>query len=117
MVQIGAVFPLNNGFFQSEVYTYALDITNPADDGVNRRNACGTGHALDTVRRLHRHMTRSWLYAVSKKVDVKRERGQDGLTKDPIHEFYMGTIGLIRGGLIHPFHREVLPSDTIQIHR
>ena len=50
MVEIGAVFPLNNGFFQSEVHTYALDITNPADDGVNRRNASGTGHALDAVR-------------------------------------------------------------------
>ena len=117
MVEVGAVFPLNNGFFQSEVHTFALDITNPAYVGVNRRNAGGTAHALDAVRRLHRHMTRSWLYAVSKKVDVKRERGQDVLTKDPIREFYMGTIGPIQAGLIRLFHRVILPSDTIQIHR
>ncbi len=96
---------------------HALDISDHVDDGVNRRNASGTGHAFDAVRRLYRHMTQSWLYAVSKKVDVKRGRGQDGLTKDPILGFGMETIGPIQAGLIRLFHRLILPSDTIQIHR
>ena len=62
-------------------------------------------------------MTRSWLDAVSKKVDVKPERGQDDRTKGPILGFCMGTIGPIQAGLIRLFHRVILPSDTIQIHR
>ena len=117
MVEVGSVFPPNNGFFQSEVDAYMFNVTNLTDDGVNRRNASGTSHALDAVRRLNRHMTQSWLYAVSKKVDVKRERGQDVLTKDQIRRFCMGTIGPIQAGLIRLFHRVILPSGTIQIHR
>jgi hypothetical protein len=50
MVEVGAVFPLDNGFFQGEVDAYMFNITNFADDGVNRRNASGTRHALDAVR-------------------------------------------------------------------
>ena len=117
MVEVGSIFPPNDGFFQSEVDAYMFNVTNLTDDGVNRRNASGTSHALDAVRRLNRHMTQSWLYAVSKKVDVKRERGQDGLTIDLVLGFYTGTIGPIRAGPIRLFHRVILPSDTIQIHR
>ena len=62
-------------------------------------------------------MTRSWLYAVSKKVDVKPERGQDAQTKGPVLGFCMGTTGPIRAGLNRLFHRVILPSDSIQIHR
>ena len=62
-------------------------------------------------------MTRSWLHAVSKKVDVKREQGRDGRTTDPILGFCMGTIGPIQAGLNRLSHRVILPSDTIHIHR
>ena len=62
-------------------------------------------------------MIRTWLYAVSKKVDVKQVQGRDDPTIGPIHGSCMGTTGPIPAGRIHLFHLEALPLSTNQTHR